>query len=114
LAVLVRGYQPEQQRPWLPDSSARNKGVDTWTNSWLYPGVEERSGNNGLGFAEKAAVWSAARSGRQTLVRQRQGNVALTGAPAASVRVQSTTSRCAWLPPICHRSKRTGSSNSTG
>src|SRR5438132_2000621 len=32
---------------------------------------------------------------------------------AASVKVQSTTSRCAWLPPICHRSKRTGSSNST-
>jgi hypothetical protein len=25
---------------------------------------------------------------------------------AASVSVQSTTSRWAWLPPICHRSKR--------
>src|SRR5215472_9621679 len=26
---------------------------------------------------------------------------------AASVKVQLTTSRCAWLPPICHKSQRT-------
>jgi hypothetical protein len=37
----------------------------------------------------------------------------LDGADGRLVRPRSTTSRCAWLPPISHRSKRTGSHNST-
>src|SRR5260370_14359251 len=39
-----------------------------------------RSASDGLGMLEKAAVWGAARTGSQTFMRQRQGNVALTGA----------------------------------
>ena len=42
--------------------------------------MQERSGRDGLGIAEKAPVWRAAGTGRQTLVRQRQSDVPLTGA----------------------------------
>ena len=56
-----------------------------------------------------AQVWAALRE----LVPRRScaGDKArpLTGAIGGPVRVQSTMSRCARLPPICCRSKRTGS-----
>ena len=38
------------------------------------------SPHDGLGVAEKAPVWGAARTGRQPFMRERQGNVPLTGA----------------------------------
>ena len=46
----------------------------------MNPAHYARSAQDGLGMAEKAPVWGAARAGRQAFVRQRQGHVALTGA----------------------------------
>ena len=45
----------------------------------MTPRASARSARDGLGVAEEAAVWRAARTGRQTFVRKRQCNVALTG-----------------------------------
>jgi hypothetical protein len=39
-----------------------------------------RLGRDGLGVTQKAPVWGAAWTGRQTFICQRQGNIALTGA----------------------------------
>ena len=58
-------------------------------------------------------VDDAARAGAETFVARATGRLARTARTAASVSVQSTTSRCALLPPIRQRSMRTGSSRST-
>jgi hypothetical protein len=51
-----------------------------WQSSNARPARHARSARDGLSMAEQASVGGAARTGRQTLMCQRQGNVALTGA----------------------------------
>ena len=57
-------------------------------------GAYERSGRDSLGMAEKAVVWGAARTGSRTLTWPRQSDSRWPARTAASVRVQSTMSRC--------------------
>src|SRR5438046_3374398 len=44
------------------------------------PAHRARSARDDLGLVEKAPIWGAARTGRQALMRQRQGDVTLKGA----------------------------------
>src|SRR5216683_3769948 len=72
----------ERGRSNLGPLSTRPIGIASSRGALLAmtPRQPGRSARDGLGVAEKAAVWGAAWAVPQTFVRQGQGNVALTGA----------------------------------
>src|SRR5215469_11927180 len=77
---IAHQIRPKATRRWLGWVSARYSPQPLRVRRHIGEVDGYLSVRDGFGAAKEAAIGSAARAGRQALMRQRHGNVALTGA----------------------------------
>ena len=79
-AAAARTLAAARAAPRTMDDGAETRLLRRLWLLAMTPRQFGRSGRDGLGVVEKAAVWGAARTGRQAFVRERSGDVALAAA----------------------------------